>query len=51
MDEVRHVTAELTVDIRWQDGDLVMIDNRRVMHGRRAIEDRRRSLFIGLGSR
>ncbi len=39
-----------TIEIDWQDGDIALIDNHRVMHGRRAISDtERRKLFIGMG--
>jgi len=39
-----------THEINWQDGDVIVIDNKRVMHGRRAIIDADRQLFIGMGS-
>ena len=32
---------ELTFDIRWQDGDIVLVDNYLVMHGRRPYIGRR----------
>ncbi|GAA3567728.1 TauD/TfdA family dioxygenase [Amycolatopsis ultiminotia] len=32
-------TEQVAVDIEWQPGDIAMIDNKRVMHGRRAFED------------
>ncbi|MEY9929770.1 alpha-ketoglutarate-dependent taurine dioxygenase [Catenulispora sp. GP43] len=32
-------TEQVAVDIQWQAGDIVMIDNKRVMHGRRGFED------------
>ncbi len=48
MDEVVRKTEATTEDIAWQDGDVVMIDNTRVMHGRRPIADSNRALFIGL---
>jgi hypothetical protein len=49
-------TADLaekyTHEINWQNGDVVLIDNKRVMHGRRAIhgELARRQLFIAMGA-
>ncbi len=43
--EVRDVTAAVTEDIDWQDGDVVVIDNSRVMHGRREILDADRTIF------
>lgn len=39
MDAVRAAAEPITAPIPWQRGDLVMIDNSRVMHGRRAIVD------------
>ncbi len=43
--ELERVTEEVTEDIEWQDGDLALIDNTRVMHGRRAIEDTDRTIY------
>jgi len=37
-----------TVDVGWQDNDIVVIDNARVMHGRRRIEDTRRTIYNAL---
>lgn len=49
--EALRVLAEAcTVEINWQDGDIAVLDNARVMHGRRAIADTDRTLFIGMGS-
>jgi len=43
---------EITEEIHWHDGDIVLIDNWRVMHGRRKIIDaENRELFIGMGNR
>lgn len=39
---------QLTVDVGWQRGDVVLIDNTRVMHGRRAIDDPARTIFNAL---
>ncbi|MFJ5712435.1 MULTISPECIES: TauD/TfdA family dioxygenase [unclassified Streptomyces] len=48
--DIEKVTAELTENIEWQDGDVAIVDNTRVMHGRRAIEDAdRRKIFVALG--
>ena len=38
MDEIKSKSSELTYDHKWKKGDLVMIDNKRFMHGRRAFE-------------
>jgi alpha-ketoglutarate-dependent taurine dioxygenase len=34
-----------TFELRWQDGDLLMFDNTRFMHGRRAIVDPHRTIL------
>jgi alpha-ketoglutarate-dependent taurine dioxygenase len=49
IEELRAVAETCTVEINWQDGDVAVIDNTRVMHGRRAIKDQDRQLFIGMG--
>lgn len=46
--EVESVTARLTENLDWQDGDAALIDNTRVMHGRRAITDPNRTIFNAL---
>ena len=38
VDEVAAIAEPLIYPIRWQAGDLVMIDNTRMMHGRRGFE-------------
>ncbi|MTD57959.1 TauD/TfdA family dioxygenase [Amycolatopsis pithecellobii] len=43
--EYTEVTEKLTEEIAWQDGDIVLIDNSRVMHGRRAITDPDRTIL------
>jgi alpha-ketoglutarate-dependent taurine dioxygenase len=54
-DELIKKTAELsekyTHEIQWQDGDIAIINNKRVLHGRRAIigDLADRELFIGMG--
>lgn len=49
IEDLRDVAETCTVEINWQDGDVAIIDNTRVMHGRRAIKDEDRQLFIGMG--
>jgi len=44
--EIKEVTGRLTEAIRWQSGDLVMVDNSRFMHGRREFNDNRRQIFV-----
>jgi hypothetical protein len=49
IEALRELAESCTVEINWQDGDIAVIDNTRVMHGRRAIKDANRQLFIGMG--
>ncbi|MFC4161232.1 TauD/TfdA family dioxygenase [Chitinimonas lacunae] len=46
--EFERISAALTHEIPWQARDMVMLDNRRVMHGRRAILDTRRRIYNAL---
>ncbi len=48
MAELSQVTEALTENIEWQDGGVVLIDNTRVMHGRRAIKDPHRTIYNAL---
>ena len=46
MSEVKKVSDRLTVNINWNDNELCMIDNKRMMHGRRAIlENEKRDIL------
>ena len=49
IEEIRALAESVTHEINWQDGDIAILDNTRVMHGRRAIADANRNLFIGMG--
>jgi len=49
IEALRDIAETCTVEINWQDGDIAVIDNTRVMHGRRTIKDQDRQLFIGMG--
>lgn len=49
IEALRDLAESCTVEINWQDGDIAVIDNTRVMHGRRAIRDQDRQLYIGMG--
>jgi alpha-ketoglutarate-dependent taurine dioxygenase len=46
--EISEVTGKFTENIEWQDGEVVLIDNTRVMHGRRAIKDPQRTIYNAL---
>lgn len=39
MTAVREAAAQVTYDVSWQAGDILILDNSRFMHGRRAITD------------
>lgn len=49
LEECREKSVELTTEIPWKSGDIILIDNTRVMHGRRKITDANRKLFTALG--
>jgi hypothetical protein len=44
-EEYARVTESLIEEVAWQDGDIVLIDNSRVMHGRRVITDPHRTIL------
>ncbi|MGH8641093.1 MAG: TauD/TfdA family dioxygenase, partial [Burkholderiales bacterium] len=46
IDEVREVSGRLTREVKWNPGDIVMIDNTRMMHGRRAFNDPKREIYV-----
>jgi alpha-ketoglutarate-dependent taurine dioxygenase len=45
LDEIARLTESVTEDVDWRDGDVALIDNTRVMHGRRPIEDAQRTIY------
>lgn len=49
LEECREKSSGLTTEIPWKAGDIILIDNTRVMHGRRQITDPNRKLFTALG--
>lgn len=44
MDAVARIAEELTFDVPWQKGDVALVDNRVVMHGRRTFSGTRKVL-------
>ncbi|OUL26770.1 taurine catabolism dioxygenase TauD [Nostoc sp. T09] len=48
MSEVNEIAERITTEIAWQKGDILMIDNTRVLHGRRAFSDENREIYIRL---
>ncbi len=53
LDELTELSAPLVQEVRWEDGDVLLIDNKRVMHGRRTIigPASQRIINIGMGMR
>lgn len=49
--QIAMYAEQYTFELTWQDGDMILIDNTRVMHGRRAIEGNpnQRQLVIAMG--
>jgi alpha-ketoglutarate-dependent taurine dioxygenase len=46
--EVQEITAKLTYLIEWQKHDVLMVDNTRLLHGRKAFYDNQRDIYIRL---
>jgi len=49
-ERLARLAGRLTVEVAWQSGDVLMVDNTRMMHGRRAILDERRLILTRFGS-
>jgi alpha-ketoglutarate-dependent taurine dioxygenase len=47
-EDVTRTSARLIEELPWQDGDVVVIDNTRFMHGRTAFRDPHRRIFVAL---
>ncbi|MEH2399542.1 TauD/TfdA family dioxygenase [Nostoc sp.] len=48
--ELNEIAEKITTEILWQKGDILMIDNTRILHGRRAFADDQRDIYIRLCS-
>ncbi|WP_053076563.1 TauD/TfdA family dioxygenase [Caenimonas sp. SL110] len=48
--ELMDVSRALQVAIPWQAGDVVLVDNRRLMHGRREIKDLNRKVLVRMSN-
>jgi alpha-ketoglutarate-dependent taurine dioxygenase len=51
MAEVDDVCAGLTADIPWVAGDIAIVDNTRMLHGRRAFDDDVRQILVRMGQK
>ncbi len=49
--ELTQICEQHTQEVNWQNGDVVILDNKRIMHGRRQIEVplAERKLYIAMG--
>ncbi len=50
IDELQQLERQETLPVSWRPGDLMMVDNTRMLHGRRSFTDTGRSIFVRLGS-
>jgi alpha-ketoglutarate-dependent taurine dioxygenase len=48
--ELSEVAERITTEISWKRGDILMVDNTRIMHGRRAFSDTQRDIYLRLCS-
>lgn len=49
VERVGRVGKDLTAKVAWEKGDVLMVDNRRIMHGRRSCHDRGRRIYVRMG--
>lgn len=47
--EIRFLTEIMTHPVAWKNGDLLMVDNTRMLHGRRAFTGNERAVYSRLG--
>lgn len=46
--EIKNVTDKLTYLVSWQKGDILMVDNTRLLHGRKSFSDTQRDIYVRL---
>lgn len=46
--EIKSVTDKLTYLVSWQKSDILMVDNTRLLHGRRSFSDNQRDIYVRL---
>lgn len=49
IDRIATLADDLTLSVTWRPGDVLLVDNTRMMHGRRPFDDQRRELHARLG--
>lgn len=50
LDSLLSAAAALQIPIRWQAGDILLIDNRRTLHGREALLEGPRTLYLRMAA-
>jgi alpha-ketoglutarate-dependent taurine dioxygenase len=48
--DIEKASAALTTEIAWQNGDVLVLDNRRILHGRRKASGDNREILVRLGN-
>jgi alpha-ketoglutarate-dependent taurine dioxygenase len=48
-DEIKKTAEHLTYSVAWKQDDILMVDNRRVLHGRKRCEGGKRSIYVRMG--
>ncbi|MEH2413872.1 TauD/TfdA family dioxygenase [Nostoc sp.] len=48
--ELNQIAEKITTEILWEKSDILMIDNTRILHGRRSFADDQRDIYIRLCS-
>ncbi len=48
LSEIKEVTDKLTYLVSWQKRDILMVDNTRLMHGRKSFSDNQRDIYVRL---
>ncbi|XZF15891.1 TauD/TfdA family dioxygenase [Chitinophagaceae bacterium MMS25-I14] len=49
LDEIRECAEACTINVEWEAGEVLMIDNLSVMHGRRESRNPAREIFVRMG--
>jgi alpha-ketoglutarate-dependent taurine dioxygenase len=50
MADVKSCAEALTAKISWQQGDMALIDNHRILHGRNQTDGGARSILVRMGA-
>jgi alpha-ketoglutarate-dependent taurine dioxygenase len=49
VDQVERTAEALTAKVTWRKGDVLMVDNRRILHGRKKCSGNERKIFVRMG--